>query len=98
MRRNKMTPQHVEDLVFVHNNLRFLSKKTLQYLEGETKLWDIAGDTFDSFDNVRMLEVANLSLDEPEMEVVLFIDDGGSNEEKDGDANDDEVVQEIGST
>ena len=45
-----------------------------------------------------MLEVANLSLDEPEMEDVLFTDDGGANEEKGGDAYDDEDVQEIGST
>ncbi|XP_028080801.1 uncharacterized protein LOC114282356 [Camellia sinensis] len=98
MRRNKMTPQRAEDLVFVHSNLRLLSRRTPQYHEGETKLWDIAGDTFDSFDDVGMLEVANLSLDEPEMEVVLFTDDGGANEEKGGDANDDEDVQEIGST
>ncbi|CAL5388474.1 unnamed protein product [Camellia sinensis] len=63
-----------------------------QYLEGETKLWGIAGDTFDSFDDAGMLEVANFSLDELEMEVVLFTDDGGANEEKDGDANDDEDV------
>ncbi|CAL5432817.1 unnamed protein product [Camellia sinensis] len=90
MRRNKMTPQRAEDLVFVHSNLRLLSRRTPQYHEGETKLWDIAGDTFDSFDDVGMLEVANLSLDEPEMEVVLFTDDGGANEEKGGDANDDE--------
>ncbi|CAL5395559.1 unnamed protein product [Camellia sinensis] len=98
MKRNKMTPQRAEDLVFVHSNLRLLSRRTPQYLEGETKLWDIAGDTFDSFDDVGMLEVANLSLDEPEMEVVLFTDDGGANEEKGGDATDDEDVQEIGST
>ncbi|CAL5368910.1 unnamed protein product [Camellia sinensis] len=84
MRRNKMTPQRAEDLVFVHSNLRLLSRRTPQYHEGETKLWDIAGDTFDSFDDVGMLEVANLSLDEPEMEVVLFTDDGGANEEKGG--------------
>ncbi|CAL5427429.1 unnamed protein product [Camellia sinensis] len=95
MRRNKMTPQRVEDLVFVHSNLRLLSRRTPQYLEGETKLWDIAGDTFDSFDDVGMLEVANLSLDEPEMEVVLFTDDGGANEEKGGDANDDEDILHI---
>ncbi|CAL5383489.1 unnamed protein product [Camellia sinensis] len=98
MRRNKMTPQRAEDLVFVHSNLRLLSRRTPQYHEGETKLWDIAGDTFDSFDDVGMLEVANLSLDEPEMEVVLFTDDGGANEKKGGDANDVEDVQEIGST
>ena len=40
-----------------------------------------------------MLEVANLSLDEPEMEVVLFTDDGGIGD-KDEDGDDD--VLEVG--
>ena len=37
---------------------------------------DIAGDQFGSLEDVGMLEVANLSLDEPELEVVVFTDDG----------------------
>ena len=42
-------------------------------------MWDIAGDSFDSFDDVGELEIAQLSLDEPELEAVLFReeDDGG---------------------
>ena len=40
---------------------------------------DIGGDGFDSFQGVYF---ATLSLDEPTMEVVLFVDDGeGDNEE-----------------
>ena len=58
-------------------------------------MWDIAGDKFDSFDDVGMLEVANLSLDEPEMEVVLFTDDGGIGD-RNGDGDDD--VVEVRST
>ena len=38
MRRNKTTPQHAEDLVYIHNNLRLLSRRTLEYLKGETKM------------------------------------------------------------
>ncbi|KAK2656745.1 hypothetical protein Ddye_009797 [Dipteronia dyeriana] len=34
LRRNKMTPQRAEDLVFVHNNLRLLSRKSPSYNEG----------------------------------------------------------------
>ena len=38
-------------------------------------MWDIGGDTFDSFDGVGILEVANLSLDEPDLEAILFTED-----------------------
>ncbi|XP_056167042.1 uncharacterized protein LOC115679450 isoform X2 [Syzygium oleosum] len=73
MRRNKMTPKRAEDLVFIHSNLRLLSRKNPQYAEGETKMWDIGGDAFDTFEDVGVLEVASLSLDEPEMESVVFL-------------------------
>ena len=35
IKRNKMTPQHEEDLVFIHSNLRLLSRKTSEYSKGE---------------------------------------------------------------
>ncbi|GJR08978.1 putative zinc transporter protein [Tanacetum coccineum] len=38
LRRNKLTPKRAEDLVFVHNNLRLLSRSTDQYLEEKTKM------------------------------------------------------------
>ena len=41
-----MTPQRAKDLVFIHNNLRLLSRNSPQYKQGETKMWDIAGDEF----------------------------------------------------
>ncbi|XP_031744989.1 uncharacterized protein LOC116405209 [Cucumis sativus] len=43
IKRNKMTPQRAEDLVFIHSNLRLLSRKTPEYSKGKTKAWDIAG-------------------------------------------------------
>ncbi|KAH1228200.1 hypothetical protein GmHk_10G028237 [Glycine max] len=36
----------VEDQVFVHSNLRFLSRNSLQYHQEEIKIWDIAQDEF----------------------------------------------------
>jgi len=36
-------------------------------MQRETKMWDIAGDLFDSCGDVGMLENANLSLDEPNL-------------------------------
>ncbi|XP_068497993.1 uncharacterized protein [Phaseolus vulgaris] len=64
LKRNKMTPKRVEDLVFIHSNLRLLSRNSSKYKEEETKLWDIAGDDF-SLDENGILEIANLSLDGP---------------------------------
>ncbi|KAG5562100.1 hypothetical protein RHGRI_004972 [Rhododendron griersonianum] len=76
IKRNKMTPQRAEDLVYVHNNLRLLSRRTRVYTEGDNKLWDVGGDAFDSLEGAGILEIANLSLDEPDMEAVLFTDEG----------------------
>ncbi|KAI8567563.1 hypothetical protein RHMOL_Rhmol02G0131600 [Rhododendron molle] len=75
-KRNKMTPKRAEDLVYIHSNLCLLSRRTRQYMEGQTKMWDIAGDAFDSFGDVGELDIAQLSLDEPELEAVVFTDDG----------------------
>jgi len=47
----------------------------------DTKYWDIAGDRFDTFEDVGELQITNLSLDEPELEAVVFGD--GVEEEQD---------------
>lgn len=47
-----------------------------EYKEGSTKIWDIGGDAWESFDGVGTLEVASLSLDELSLEATLFTDDG----------------------
>ncbi|RZC13791.1 F-box/LRR-repeat protein [Glycine soja] len=75
LKRNKMTPHRAEDLVFVHSDLRLLSRNTPQYHQEETKMWDVAGEDFGSLDDYGILEIASLSLDEPELEGVFFNDD-----------------------
>ncbi|XP_074560367.1 uncharacterized protein LOC141816496 [Curcuma longa] len=77
LKRNKITPQRAEDLVYVHYNLRLLSRRSPHYSEGESKMWDVGADAFDSMDmeGAAILEIANLSLDEPELEAVLFTDE-----------------------
>ncbi|XP_068307387.1 uncharacterized protein [Pyrus communis] len=74
LRRNKITPQRAEDLVFVHNNLRLLSRNSSTYKEGITQLWDVGGDGFENMgeESVGMLDIANLSLDEPSLETTLI--------------------------
>ena len=41
---------------------------------GDTKYWDTAGDSCDSLEDVGELQMASLSLDEPELESVVFGD------------------------
>ena len=68
MRRNRITLKRVEDLVFVHSNLRLLSRRRLEYTIGESKKWDIGGDNWDEpFGGPGLLEIAYLTLDEPKM-------------------------------
>lgn len=77
-----MDPKRAEDLVFVHSNLRLLSRKEEGYKKGETRLWDINGDVHDPLDDsAGVLEMTNLSLDEPDLEAMLFLDDGNGGEE-----------------
>ncbi|KAL1215191.1 hypothetical protein V5N11_016959 [Cardamine amara subsp. amara] len=72
--RNKIVPQRAEDLVFVHTNLRLLSTKSYAYKEGPNKIWDVGGDNFDSLGEIDIgrLEFDDLSLDEPDLEAVIF--------------------------
>nr|KYP56762.1 hypothetical protein KK1_003009 [Cajanus cajan] len=81
LKRNKLNPKRAEDLVYVHTNLRLLSRKSEEYMQGSTRMWDIGGDAWGSFDDVENIEVASLSLDEPEMKAVLFTDDGQGGDE-----------------
>ena len=80
MKRNKLTPQRAEDLVYVHNNLRLMSRRSPNYNEGKSKMWDIGGDGFDSMDieNAGILEIADLSLYKLELEAILFDSEGNS--------------------
>jgi hAT family C-terminal dimerisation region len=71
-KRNQMTPKRVEDLVFVHSNLRLLSRRSVEYYTGETQFWDVGGDAHEPFDGAEQLTVADLSLDEPVYERVVF--------------------------
>ncbi|WVZ83091.1 hypothetical protein U9M48_030271, partial [Paspalum notatum var. saurae] len=72
VKRNDLTVERAEDLIFVHSNLRHLLKKTEAYKKGETRPWDVSGDSWDSMDGVGLFEVADLSLDESELQGVSF--------------------------
>ena len=44
-------------------------------------MWDIGGDEWDPFEGAGILQVASLSFDEPDLETVLFTNDGEGNDE-----------------
>ena len=74
-----MALARAEDLVYVHSNLRLLSRRNVEYINTATKMWDIAGDSWNE-DEIHggdgILENAALTLDEPELEAMVI---GNSN-------------------
>ena len=65
----------LEDLVYVHSNLRLLSRRNEEYIHTATKMWDIAGDSWNESDmhgGAGILENAALTLDEPELEAIVI--------------------------
>jgi len=70
--RNRLTPPRAEDLVFVHSNMRLLSRKSDDYMKGPTQMWDVGADNHETFHGAGILEHADLSLDESEFEWIYF--------------------------
>jgi len=46
MKRKQLAPERAEDLVFVHNNLRLMSRRIQCYKSGATRMLDVGGDGF----------------------------------------------------
>ena len=73
-------------------NLWLLSRKRKDYDKGKSQKWDIGGDSWgyswdEPFGGARLLGMANVSLDEPELESVIFC-----NSSIRDDDNEDDVV------
>ena len=72
---NKMAPTCAKDLVYVHSNLRLLSRRNVEYVNTATKMWNIARDSWNESDihgGVGILENATLTLDEPKLEAMVI--------------------------
>ena len=70
-----MAPARTEDLVYVHSNLRLLSRRNVEYVNIATKMWDIAGDSWNEGNihgGVGILKNATLTFDEPELEAMVI--------------------------
>ena len=49
-----MALARVEDLVYVHSNLQLLSRRNEEYVNTTIKMWDIARDTWNELEFLRM--------------------------------------------
>ena len=70
-----MAPARAEDLVYVHSNLPLLSRRNVEYVNTATKMWDIAGDSWNEGDihgGAGILENVTLTLDEPELGAMVI--------------------------
>ena len=70
-----MAPARAEDLVYVHSNIRLLSRHNEEYVNTTTKMWDIAGDSLNESDihgGAGILENAALTLNESELEAMVI--------------------------
>ena len=70
-----MAPARAEDMVYVHSNLRLLSRRNVEYINTATKMWDIAGDSWNEGDihgGAGILKNAALTLDESELEAMII--------------------------
>jgi hypothetical protein len=67
LRRNKITSQRAEDLVYVRSDLRlFYRGEAHNIVAGRLRCGYFGRPQFGSLEDVRMLEVPKLSLDEPQ--------------------------------
>ena len=69
-----MALARAEDLVYVHSNLQLLSRRNEKYIYIATKMWDIAGDSWNERNihgGAGILENATLTLDELELKAMV---------------------------
>ena len=74
-KKNKIALACAKDLVYMHSNLRLLSRHNVEYINTATKMWDIAGDSWNEGDihgGAGILENATLTLDEPKLEAMVI--------------------------
>ncbi|WOH11569.1 hypothetical protein DCAR_0831058 [Daucus carota subsp. sativus] len=89
VKRNKLASKRTEDLVFVHNNLRLLSRKSEECTKGPSKYWDVGnilnltyflniksdGDSI-HVDDDYVEAFANIIIDDPDVEGRIFSGNG----------------------
>jgi len=74
VKKSKLKQSRAETMVHVHTNLCLIYKQSNRKLKGKTKMWDVFLDDM-GLDNSVELALANLDLNEPVLEPIIF-DDG----------------------
>ena len=70
-----MAPTRAGDLIYMHSNLRLLSMRNVEYVNTATKMWDIAGDSWNESNingGAGILKNAALTLDESKLEAMII--------------------------
>lgn len=75
-----MATSRAEYLVFVHYNLRLLSRRKEKYTNGPSKYWDLGRDHFNIDESIN--DLVELSIDKPQLEGVFFENEVDDSEEK----------------
>ena len=70
-----MTLDRADDLVFVHNNLRFFQEISHIIIKKKLNRGTLQEMSLDHLIKIRFLKLLNLSLDEPELKIACFNDD-----------------------
>ncbi|XP_026436155.1 uncharacterized protein LOC113334019 [Papaver somniferum] len=78
--RNRLTSERAESLVYVHSNLRLLSRQGEDYKVGPTRHWDALGENL-NMEGPSALEDAVLSLDEPDLQPFNFDEEDATGED-----------------
>ncbi|KAK9697669.1 hypothetical protein RND81_08G052600 [Saponaria officinalis] len=89
VKRNKLTSDRTEDLVYVHKNLRMLSRKSEENKKGPSRFWDVGGDSL-NVDDDYCEAFANIFADDPSTERAFLNDE--ANEDDEANDDDEEVA------
>ena len=80
VKRNRLAARKAEDLVYIHSNLRLLSRNEPDYKKGPSMLWDVAPKSVD-FD-ATIQDLARATLEDDEGTSIASGTTVGSNEEE----------------
>ena len=73
MKKSRLEQSKAESMVYVHSNLCLIYRKREEWVKGKAKMWDVFPDDM-GLDSSTELALANLDLNDPELESVMFDD------------------------
>eukprot|EP00253_Pinus_taeda_P004215 PITA_04215 len=77
VKKSRLQQSRAETMVYVHTNLCLIYRQREEWLRGKTKMWDVFPDDM-GLDTIVELALANIDLNDPVLEPVIFDDLEGS--------------------